>query len=173
MEKWTGVIYNDIDYSEWLEVSNYGRIRNPKTGTMRKLNILKTGYYFVSFSMGSRSKKKTIRVHKAVLESFKGRDANREFVNHIDGNKLNNHIDNLEWVTPQENAQHALDNGLLVIYSGEEHGSSILSNEDVFYIRENYKPYCRENGARALGRKFNIEHSSIVGICQRKTWKHI
>jgi hypothetical protein len=162
IEKWKGLIYNNKDYSDWIEVSSLGRVRNPKTGTIRKQNLNKCGYYFVSFSMGSCNKKKTFRVHKGLAEVFIPNPGNKPQVNHIDGNKLNNNLNNLEWVTCQENVRHAYDTGLTSIQYGLEHHSSVLNWKDVNYIIQNYKPYDKKYGARSMGRKFNVSHSTIL-----------
>ena len=163
-EEWRGLIYGGEDYSEWIEGSNLGRVKNPKIGTIRRLNILKTGYYFVSFSMGSRSKKKTFRVHKGLAETFIPNPESKPLVNHIDGDKLNNNLDNLEWVTYQENSIHAYETGLMNIRAGFDHTSSILTPDEVKYIRENYLPRDREFGARAIARRFNISHSTVLDV---------
>lgn len=161
-EIWRGLIYGGKDYSEWLEVSNLGRIRNPKTGTIRKQNLLHTGYYFVSFSMGSRENKKTIRVHKAIAEVFIPNPENKPFINHIDGNKTNNSLDNLEWTTESENVKHAIENGLITFKSGYNHPLSGLTKDQIEYAINNYIPRHKEFGIRAMARKFNISRSSLI-----------
>lgn len=113
VEVWKRVIYQGKDYGDFYEVSNLGNIRNAKTHKVRSLNILQTGYYFVSGSLGSRSDKITFKVHKAVAESFIPNHNGYPCVNHIDGNKLNNSVDNLEWCTYKENSQHASKLGLI------------------------------------------------------------
>ena len=168
-EIWKGVIYNEEDFSEWLEVSNLGNVRNPKTGTIRKLNLLHTGYVFVSFSLGSRQKRKTIRVHKAVAESFIPNPEKKTQVNHIDGNKENNCIENLEWVTPKENMAHAYETGLAKV-KNRHNGSKLskLNIEEINYIKENYVPRHKEFGCRVLARKFGVSHKTISNIINNK-----
>lgn len=112
-ESWKRLIYQGIDYGDYYEVSNCGEIRNSKTKKIRKKNLLKTGYYFVNGSLGNRKNKITFRVHKAVAETFIENKENKPIINHKDGNKLNNAVDNLEWCTYSENTQHALDNNLI------------------------------------------------------------
>lgn len=101
-----------------LEVSNMGRIRSIERivafgqnkrkvhQTIYKLHNDKDGYKMAGISG------KTIKVHRAVAETFIPNPDNRPQVNHIDGDKSNNRADNLEWATQEENMQHASKHGL-------------------------------------------------------------
>jgi hypothetical protein len=165
MEIWRGVKYGGVDYSNWLEVTKDGKIRNPKTGVERKQNLLHTGYCFVSFSMGSRCKKKTIRVHKAVAETFIPNPHNYPQVNHIDGCKTNNKVENLEWVTNSQNVQHSLEIGLRSEkYKIEE----LFTNEEILYIKENTIKNDKEFSTRKMAKKFNTNHYVINKVLQYK-----
>ena len=169
-EIWKRLIYQGKDYGDFYEVSNYGNIRNSKTRKVRRNNILKKGYYFVNGSLGSRENKITFKIHKAVAESFIDNPNNLPMVNHKDGNKLNNYIGNLEWCTNAENVQHAYDNNLIKIRRGENSSSAKLTQDDVIYIRKHYVPRDKYFGTRALGRKFNVDHSTIMSVLKYETW---
>lgn len=169
-EVWKRLIYQGKDYGDYYEVSNFGEIRNAKTKKVRKKNVMKTGYYFVNGSVGNRENKITFKIHKAVAETFISNPNNLPIVNHKDGNKLNSHVDNLEWCTYQENTQHAYDTGLHNKKYGEELYNSKLNNEIVKYIRENYIPYNREFGTRGLARKFGVDHETIRSVLNNETW---
>ena len=106
-EIWKRLIYQGKDYGDFYEVSNYGDIRNSKTRRIRRNNINRQGYYFVSISLGSREKKVTLKNHRAVAETFILNPNGLPCVNHKDANKLNNRVDNLEWCTHSENSKHA------------------------------------------------------------------
>lgn len=106
-------IWKDIDgYIGKYQVSNLGKVRSlPRNGTVRYKRILKIqtdrkGYNYVSFH------KKKFKVHRLVAEAFIPNPENKPQVNHIDGNKINNCVNNLEWATAQENIQHSLKTGL-------------------------------------------------------------
>lgn len=169
-EIWKRLIYQGNDYGDFYEVSNYGNIRNSKTHRVRSNNVHKTGYYFVSCSLGCREKKITFRNHKAVAESFIDNPNNLPMVNHKDGNKLNNYVDNLEWCTNAENIRHAINNNLIKVKRGKDSPSAKLTQDDVDYIREHYIPYDKEFGTRGLARKFGVTHVPIVDILNGKSW---
>jgi hypothetical protein len=78
--------------------------------TILKPSLCKKGYLRVYLSIGS--KKHTKKVHRLIALTFIDNPDKKETVNHIDCNKLNNHVSNLEWMTNQENMRHAFDNGI-------------------------------------------------------------
>jgi hypothetical protein len=108
-------------------------------------------------------------VHRLVAQAFIPNLENKKTVNHINGIKDDNRVENLEWNTLKENLDHAWVNKLRTIKTGENHWKSILTEKDVLYIRENIKYYTKAE----LARKYNVTHSNIRGILKRKTWAHI
>ena len=92
------------------EVSSEGRIRNSKTGRILRTNKNDRGYVQVCLRENNRQFTKS--VHRLVADSFYDGDHDSFDVNHIDGNKSNNHISNLEFCTRQENINHAFRTGL-------------------------------------------------------------
>lgn len=93
-------------YSDY-EVSNFGRVRNKKTGKILSQSLnRKGGYNRVSLNGEHKY------VHRVVADSFYEGDHSKMDVNHIDGNKNNNDLRNLEWCTRKENIRHAFDTGL-------------------------------------------------------------
>lgn len=110
---WKRLIYHGKDLGDYYLVSNTGEIKGVKTGKIRKKNINHKGYYFVCVSLGSRDIKPCIKIHRAVAETFLCNLNNYPIINHKDGNKLNNNINNLEFCTYQYNTQHAIENNLM------------------------------------------------------------
>lgn len=106
-----------VDYEEYYEVSNLGRVKRIKAGMgARASKILKQylgsdGYMRIGLTVNN--KEKYFFVHRLVATAFIPNLENKPQVNHIDGNKLNNSVSNLEWVTAQENIDHAWRTGLL------------------------------------------------------------
>ena len=112
-----------VGFESFYEVSNKGRVRRKKGETVYKdgrvarfsQTILKQGkddkgYHRVYLSVGSV--KKTVRVHRLVALSFIPNLESKKTVNHIDGDKSNNYVHNLEWMTNTENMRHAFEIGL-------------------------------------------------------------
>ena len=95
------------------EVSDDGQVRNYKTKKLLKQGVNKSyPYTRVSFSLGCSGTPKIMFIHRLVAEVFINNPENKPQVNHIDGNKLNNSVSNLEWVTAKENTEHAINTGL-------------------------------------------------------------
>ena len=69
------------------------------------------GYFLVTLCDG-KGRRQNKRVHRLLMEAFVPNPENKAHVNHIDGNKTNNALSNLEWATPSENARHAVATGL-------------------------------------------------------------
>jgi len=91
-------------------------------------------------------------------------------VNHKDGNKSNNNINNLEWVTPKENTKHAIKNKLSGSI-GETNHNSKLTTKDVIEIIDllKYTKY----PTRVIGKWYNVKRSTIANIQYNKLWKHV
>ena len=116
-------IWKDVvGFENLYQVSNFGRVKRKKgetiykdgriahfSETVLKPTIFKKGYLMVYLSKNSI--KKTKQVHRIVAEAFIANPENKETINHIDCNKLNNNVSNLEWMTNLENIQHSIENG--------------------------------------------------------------
>jgi hypothetical protein len=106
-------IWKPIEITKgFIEISNKGRVRSLLRGTpcILKAQTDKKGYLRVRMTI--EREKITIKVHREVAKAFIPNPNNLPQVNHKDGDKRNNRVENLEWCTNQENAHHAIANGL-------------------------------------------------------------
>ena len=172
-EIWAKLIYPNIpDELNRFEISTYGRLKNVQTQYIYKPNILNSGYYSVRTTVGSRNEKIHILIHKAVAYTFLSNLDNLPEVNHKDGNKTNNNINNLEWCTSHKNQQHKYDIGLFDkrLISGENNHCAKLTEDDVRYIRKNYIKGSKQFGTRAMARRFAVSHPTILSVIKYETW---
>lgn len=169
---WETLVYQGRIFDRF-EVSTDGQIRNAYTKNIYRTFVNKNGYEQLCVSLGSRDKKKVFKIHKAIAETFIPNPEGKPEVNHEDGNKLNNCVSNLTWVTESENVQHAYDHGLANALCGTENPCAKLTKEDVCYIREHYTPYDSVYGARALGRKFGVNKNVIRDIANNKSYVNV
>lgn len=102
-------IWKDIkDYEGLYQVSNLGRVKRVTTGRVLKALKHKGGYSMVTIYKNNVMSTKTI--HRLVAEAFIPNPENKPQINHIDENKTNNMVSNLEWVTSKENNNHGTRN---------------------------------------------------------------
>lgn len=111
-EEWLPV----VGYEGLYEVSNLGRVKRLSNSATCKEKILtpqiqRDGYQRVTLS--KKGQKKRVSIHRLVAIAFIPNPENKEQVNHLDTNKLNNNLSNLQWATPKENIAHAVAHGLM------------------------------------------------------------
>lgn len=149
------------------EISNTGIIRNKENKKLKSQYIGSTGYYMVSFSYNNKSKPQ--RVHRLLALTFIPNPKNLPEVNHIDGDKLNNNLTNLEWTTHHENMSHAFRIGL-ANNTGVRNGQTKLNEIQVTEIKSLLKQGLSQY---KIAEMFNVSRSCILGIKLGKLWKHV
>lgn len=175
-EEWRHLIYPKIkEEHNHYSISSHGRLRNDNTNNILKPSILSSGYYSVRVTLGSKKSKIHIIIHKAVAYTFLENPENYNEVNHIDANKLNNNVENLEWCSSHHNQQHKFDIGSYdkSKISGENNHKSKLTYEAIKDIRENYVRGSRTHGAHAFARKYGVSYVTVYYALQGRTWKNI
>lgn len=100
-----------IKNCEHYTVSEEGVVQNTRTGKVLKTDLNNCGYRRVTL-WSDDQKRRRIAVHRLVAMHYVDNPNDYPVVNHKDGNKVNNHHSNLEWVTCKQNTRHAFDNGL-------------------------------------------------------------
>lgn len=115
-------IYKDIKgYEGHYKACSNGTILSVKNGKVKELSIINRGLGYKAVHLCLNNKSKLFNIHRLVAETFLPNPENKPTVNHKDGNKSNNSIDNLEWATYSENNKHAIVSGLNKITKGCHH----------------------------------------------------
>lgn len=159
-------------FERYLISSNDGQIySNAKGKTLYplKLYIKSDGYLAVSLwgiNVKGKKYRKTFLVHRLVAETFIPNFDNKPTVNHKDGVKTHNCVDNLEWATSREQNIHAFTTGLNYARKGEDANRAELKWEDVYFIRNNYPKI----SVKSLASQFKVCEPTIYAILYNRTW---
>lgn len=163
----------------WKSVCNYeGRYM---TSSIGRVSSLLSGFKILSTPINSHGykyvllykdgKRKTCKVHRLVAEAFIKNEENKPSVNHINGIKTDNRVENLEWCTQSENVIHARENGLVQMVKGENNGRAKLVDEHVKNIRLLYATGFFTQ--KELGDYYGVGQTTISEVVLRKKWNHI
>ena len=164
-------IWRDISgYKGKYQVSNFARVKSFHKGKVRILKPEMTKGY-LRISLYKNGKTKLYFVHILVARAFIPNPDKKPFVNHVDGNKLNNNASNLEWVTASENQQHAIKLGLQK--TGCERHNAKLLLEQIRDIRTNCVPGDPKLSFTAFAKKFNVNISTVSDAYHRITYKNV
>lgn len=162
--------------NEWYDVSDHGRVRSWKCGNWKKWyiskkpQILKTltqrNYPYVVLRIDGERKKHS--VHRLVAKAFIPNPDNKETVNHINGDRANNHANNLEWATQSENMIHAYENNL-ASNTGNNHKNRKISDKEAEEIRNRYSK--GDVYQWQLADEYGLDQSHISNIVNGKRWR--
>jgi hypothetical protein len=163
-------------YEGSYEVSNLGNVKSLIRKTKSKNNSLRivneriltqsksqNGYYRLCLKLNST--KGYFTIHRLVAVSFIPNHENKPQVNHINGIKTDNRVENLEWCTAKENIAHSYENGLSAI--GVKKKLSKLNDEIVLEIRKS------DLTQKKLAEKYNVSQPLISEVLLNKIWKHV
>lgn len=183
-------VWKDIkDFEGIYQISNMGSVRSLDRictsgrrlkGKVLKVSKNKGGYELIALRNGGKVANCT--VHRLVAQMFIDNPGNKPHVNHIDGNKTNNKVDNLEWVTRSENQQHAYNTGLLINpMKGKKHSiETRMKMSEINKRRLSQKHHLSKpvrclntkevfKSTRDVERKYNIPHECISKCCRNKS----
>lgn len=177
LEEWRDI----LGYEGYYQVSNLGRVRSLDRSARNKNGVLRSckgrvlspkicsgGY--LGLSLYLFDKQKCFQVHTLVAQAFLGVRPDGYDVNHIDGCKTNNLLQNLEYCTRSENVRHAYRNHLNVSKKGEDHYSAKLTESQVRQIRSRV---AAGESQRAIAREFGLNNMSVSLLVRRKNWSHV
>jgi hypothetical protein len=154
--------YKDSNYL----ISKDGYVQNEKTGRILKA---RTSISYDKVVMYINRVKVEKLVHRLVAELYIPNPNNYEIVNHINNNKLDNRVDNLEWCTQKMNVNHMVKQERQC--RGINKPCSKLSEEQVLIIRKTYIE--GKLSFRKIAEQYNVRWQTIQSIINRNTWKHI
>lgn len=172
--------WRDVEgFEGFYKISNMGRLKSMGgwCGTAkRKESIRSTGFTrdgYEKVRLLYHGKDRTCRIHRLVAETFIPKLDGKETVNHIDGNKKNNCVSNLEWTDRKEQMYHAYSLGLKTSRVGSNNSNSKLSDDDVREIRKAYIRQSKEFGTVALAKKYGVTNSVIGLVVNYKTYVNV
>ena len=159
-------IWKDIaGYEGLYQISSLGRVKSlGNKSNHKKPIILKQSLVMQYLCVGltKNSKGKMYKVHRLVADAFIPNPKNKPQVNHINGNKIDNRVENLEWNTESENLKHAFKNGLKKQYIGSENSRS----KQVKQIEIKTNVVINVFGSiREAERITGVPHSNITKCC--------
>ena len=183
-EEWKDI----VGYEGLYKVSNTGKVMrlerevSGKCGSIRHkpARLLKPsqggkgackGNGYLQVALIRDGKAKPTKIHRLVAEAFIPNPYLLPQVNHIDGNKLNNNVENLEWCDGYHNIRHAYAIGLKTPQRGESNGSHKLTQSAVDFIRSVYEPRTTRLGAQALAKAFGVDRHTIERAVKGESWK--
>lgn len=169
------LIKSITDYEGYYDITSSGRVFSKKRKVPRRDHYKTIGGMFLKsrlhngypiINLHKEGKMKTKMIHRLVAQHFIPNPLNKPQVNHKDGNKSNNSVENLEWATSTENKLHAAAIGLA--YIGELNGCSKLTKEQVKEMRFYHKTKRKSN--EKTWDKYNISSGHYYDIINRKYW---
>ena len=155
------------------EISDTGKVRSSKGQTPIILKERYTHDGYVWYILTRNGKGFSKRAHRLVAEAFIDNLGNKPTVNHIDGNKRNNNVSNLEWATREEQMRHAYKHNLKQPMRGVQQPRHKLTVDQVREIRSVYKGHSPIFGMKALARRFGVSESVIDQCVYRRTYTDV
>lgn len=165
-------VWKDIkEYEGIYQVSNFGNVKSLGNSFSRKERFLKLSPQskgYLTVVLQKNATRKMVLVHRLVAEHFVDNNQSKPQVNHINGDKTCNIVENLEWVSHRENLDHAIKNNLTL--KGEENRNSKLKDIDVVKIHSLLQ---KGTTTKELSESYNVSYSTIDSIKTNRYWKHL
>lgn len=167
-----------IKFAEFYMVNRLGQIKTIERRSGRNKRLLPSiilrpgncnGYRFVNISINGKSGNHY--VHRIVAKAFLPNPNNLPQVNHKNGKKGDNRVENLEWCTQSQNIRHSFDflNRKRPNYHGESHPCAILTFAQVQDIIESY--WSKKSTAKQLAQKYKVAQNYIYVVAAKRSWK--
>ncbi len=180
-EVWKDFSFPESKHLEAFKVSNYGRVLRVRydLGDEEKTELYSpkpiNGYEVINLRLPN-GKKSTRYLHKIVAQLFIENPENKRFVTHLDFNKKNNHVNNLQWMNHSELGKHH-DNNPLVIKGKEERKKNLpyskLSEAKVRLIKRKIFDPNRKTRLKMIAKQFGISEMQLWRIKSGENWGHV
>lgn len=154
------------DFEGLYQIDKTGNVLNLKTQRLFKPHCPNSRGY-ITVDLFNNGKRKSFLVHRLIAETFIPNPLNLQFVNHINGIKSDNRVENLEWCTASENSIHSFKTGLQSNV-GEKHPRATLTEAQVLEIRALANSMSNSD----IAKLYCVSKASIRFIVKRITWKH-
>ncbi len=162
------------DHKPYYLVSNYGRVYNHETGRFMRQHVAENHLYtHIRTDVNGKSKDKTYATHRLMMLSFKGDEYNgTDEVDHVDGCSYNNFLDNMEFVSREENIRRAHLKGVCTSFArkGEDHQNAKMDDNKA---REICEMIVQGFSVGEISHITGIPKSTVENIKLRRNWKHI
>lgn len=145
-----------MKYLENYEITRNGKCINKKTKKVKDTFVSNTGYERVSLWINGNHK--NMSIHRMVAETYIPNPNNYKCINHIDGNKLNNNVNNLEWCNASQNMKHAYKNNMI----------NPLTTKVNQYSKD-MKLIKKWNSIIDVEKELKINHANIITVCKQNT----
>ncbi len=152
-------------------VNEQGDVFSTKRGSIKRLKPASLVEGYLKIAIHNNSKGKSILVHRLIAQTFIPNPENKPEVNHKNGIKSDNRVENLEWNTRSENMNHAYSIGLATDNRGENHGRAKVNEKQVLEIRKLYSK--KTFNQRELSEIYGVDQTLISLIVNNKLWNHI
>jgi hypothetical protein len=157
-----------VGYEGYYTVDTDGSVYSIKSKKKLATIRMKSGYNYVHLHKNGVSK--LLRLHRVVAETYIENPFGYTQVNHINGDKNDNSVDNLEWCTPEQNLMHAIKTGLKNM-KGENNPSAKLKKYQIEEIRKKYIKGDRQFGTKGLAKQYGVTNVMIGKIVRGECWK--
>lgn len=163
---------NILGFSKY-HISSDGVVTNRRTGNNIVPHIRNEYIYVGLFDDSGKCYKKNI--HRLIAEAYVSNDYNKPCVNHIDGNKTNNNVSNLEWVTHQENTIHAYNNNLVCHAKGTSHhwsGKPSINSRKIICTTKDGNEIIFNNSLEPVDKGYATQQTKVNACCNNRRKSH-